>query len=144
MKIFKESCMKTTTTIMAILLISLTSIIFSQIENYETPDDEPIINTQTIVNYKLYPTNNKWIFIKLNTQNGLLWQVKIDIDGNNRFETNLNSLSLVNKENEENNRFTLYPTTNIYTFIVMDQINGNLWQVHWSEYPEERYVIPIE
>ncbi|WP_107038156.1 hypothetical protein [Brumimicrobium mesophilum] len=136
--------MKTTTTIMAILLISLTSIIFSQIENYETPDDEPIINTQTIVNYKLYPTNNKWIFIKLNTQNGLLWQVKIDIDGNNRFETNLNSLSLVNKENEENNRFTLYPTTNIYTFIVMDQINGNLWQVHWSEYPEERYVIPIE
>lgn len=115
-------------------LISLTSISFSQDE----------INKHTNVKFKLYETNDKLIFLKLNTQNGLIWQVKYDIDGDNRFQIHLNTINLVSKENEVNNRFALYPTSNIYTFILMDQINGNLWQVHWSEEAEGRAIVPID
>ena len=29
-------------------------------------------------------------------------------------------------------RFKLYPTQNIYTFLLLDTINGRTWQVQWS------------
>lgn len=40
--------------------------------------------------YKLIPTEIRWNYIKLNTRNGLMWQVKIDIEEDNRFENYLN------------------------------------------------------
>jgi len=73
-----------------------------------------------------------------------MWQVQYDIDGDNRFSTYLNRLTLVDKEKEENDRFTLYPTQNIFTFILLDQLDGRTWQVQWSMKPENRGIIPIE
>ncbi|MBF4494455.1 hypothetical protein IR010_18060 [Flavobacterium sp. MR2016-29] len=70
--------------------------------------------------YKLFPTQNLWTFIKLNTRNGQMWQVQYDTKENNRLETSLNLIPLVVKENEVNNRFTLFPTQNIFTFILLD------------------------
>tara|TARA_B110000902_G_scaffold202997_1_gene230645 strand:- start:316 stop:900 length:585 start_codon:yes stop_codon:yes gene_type:complete len=35
-------------------------------------------------------------------------------------------------EIERNGRFFLYPTTNIYNFILLDQIDGRTWQVQWN------------
>ena len=29
-------------------------------------------------------------------------------------------------------RFTLYPTTNIYTFVLLDQETGDAWHVQWG------------
>jgi hypothetical protein len=60
-----------------------------------------------------------------------------------RFETYLNLEPIVSKENEVNDRFTLYPTQNIYTFILLDQLEGKTWQVQWSSEPENRGLIPI-
>lgn len=40
-------------------------------------------------------------------------------------------------------RFTLYPTQNIWTFILLDQIDGGTWQVQWAMEKENRFVIPI-
>ena len=97
-----------------------------------------------IVIYRLFPTENMWTFIKLNTRNGKMWQVQYDIEGKNRFETYLNLLPLVTLEKEENGRFTLYKTQNIYTFILLDQIDGKTWQVQWSIEPENRLIIPIK
>ena len=94
--------------------------------------------------YKLFPTQNLWTFIKLNTRNGQMWQVQYDTKENNRLETSLNLIPLVVKENEINNRFTLYPTQNIFTFILLDQLDGKTWQVQWSTKANERFVIPIE
>jgi hypothetical protein len=94
--------------------------------------------------YKLFPTQNLWTFIKLNTRNGQMWQVQYDTKENNRLETSLNLIPLVIKEDEINNRFTLYPTQNIYTFILLDQLDGRTWQVQWSTNAKERLVIPIE
>lgn len=96
------------------------------------------------VTYRLYPTQNMRIFIKLNTRNGQMWLVQFDVEDENRFETYLNILPLVENNNEADNRFTLYPTQNIWTFILLDQIDGRTWQVQWSFEPENRFVIPIE
>lgn len=94
--------------------------------------------------YEIYPTNNMWNFIKLNTRNGRMWMVQYSIEQDkNRFETYLNETALVSTEKEMNGRFKLYPTKNIYTFILLDQIDGNTWQVQWSFNENQRMVIPI-
>ena len=70
-------------------------------------------------------------------------QVQWSTKGNDyRFESTLSDISRVNKDEEKNGRFFLYPTTNIYTFIMLDQIDGRAWQVQWGK-EEERAVIQI-
>ncbi|WP_201799466.1 hypothetical protein [Zobellia amurskyensis] len=85
-----------------------------------------------ILTYRLFPTQNMWTFIKLNTRNGKMWQVQYSMDVNKRFESNLSLISLVDIDYEVDNRFTLYPTQNTWNFILLDQIDGRTWQVQWS------------
>ena len=99
---------------------------------------------QDAVTYLLFPTENMWTFIKLNTRNGQMWQVQYDVEGDNRFEIYLNFVPLVSKEKEVNGRFYLYSTENVYTFILLDQLDGKMWQVQWSMEAKERLIIPIE
>ena len=94
--------------------------------------------------FRLYPTDNISIFIKLNTSNGQMTQVQYSMEDSKRIEVILSATSLVKKEDEVKGRFTLYPTKNIWTFILLDQIAGNTWQVQWSVNPEQRRVLPIE
>jgi hypothetical protein len=96
------------------------------------------------VAYRLFSTQNMWTFIKLNTRNGKMWQVQFDIEEDNRFEVYLNFLPLVSAEKEVNGRFNLYSTENFYTFILLDQLDGKMWQVQWSMEPKQRLIIPIE
>lgn len=97
-----------------------------------------------VVPYRLFPTQNMWTFIKLDTRNGQMWQVQYAIKSDSRFVTDLSSEPLVFKNEEVNDRFTLYPTQNIYTFILLDQLDGRTWQVQWSTTPENRGIIPIQ
>ena len=99
---------------------------------------------QDVVIYRLFPTQNMWTFIKLNTRNGQMWQVQYDVKGDNQFETYLNFVPLVSKEKEVNGRFFLYSTQNIYTFILLDQLDGKMWQVQWSMEAKNRLIIPIK
>ncbi|WP_339657540.1 hypothetical protein [Flavobacterium frigidarium] len=78
----------------------------------------------------------------MDTRNGQMWQVQWGTESKSRFETTLSDISLVNKDEEKNGRFFLYPTTNIYNFILIDQIDGRAWQVQWGN-KEDRAVIRI-
>lgn len=127
-----------------VILISMTSFVQSQIEKDESVVSQNAQNNLLAVTYRLFPTQNMWTFIKLNTRNGQMWQVQFDVQDDNRFETHLNILPLVIKAEEVDNRFTLYPTENIYTFILLDQLGGKVWQVQWSIEPENRFIIPIK
>lgn len=92
----------------------------------------------------MYPTSNIWTFIKLDTRNGKMWQVQFSIeDDEYRFECPLNLHSLVHGD-ETSGRFELYPTQNIYNFILLDGVTGKTWQVQWSTEPEKQAVIPIQ
>lgn len=94
--------------------------------------------------YQLFPTKNYWTFIKLDTRNGKMWQVHFSVeDDKNTGELILNSLPLVDKEEEINGRFTLYPTENMYNFLLLDQISGTVIQVQWSLEAKKRGIVSV-
>ncbi|WP_430900950.1 MULTISPECIES: hypothetical protein [unclassified Paraflavitalea] len=110
----------------------------------QNTSDVPIqnISTDSSVVYRLFSTKNMYTFIKLNTRNGQMWQVQWGTETKYRFESILSEIPRVNKNDEKNGRFFLYPTTNIYNFILLDQIDGRTWQVQWGK-EGERMVMPI-
>jgi hypothetical protein len=94
--------------------------------------------------YQLFPTKNYWTFIKLDTRNGKMWQVQFSVsDDNNTGELVLNSLPLVSEEKEVKGRFTLYPTENMYNFLLLDQIDGTVVQVQWSMDAKKRGIVSV-
>ena len=93
--------------------------------------------------FNLYPTESYFTFIKLDTRNGKMWQVQWNPDSEKRFTSTLNDIELVIKSEESNQRFMLIPTINMFTFLLMDQIDGQTWQVHWNPDPLKRMVVPI-
>ena len=106
---------------------------------------EQYIQTNEVERFKLFPTQNMWTFIKLDTQTGQMWQVQYSLKSEKeRFEYNLNSHSLVTNGKKVNGRFELYPTQNIYNFILLDRIDGQVWQVQWSFDAENRLIVPVE
>ena len=126
-------------------LITLFFLFSATISFAQSTSEAPIqnISTDSAVNYRLFSTRNMYTFIKLDTRNGKMSQVQWSTKGNDyRFESTLSDISRVNKDEEKNGRFFLYPTTNIYTFIMLDQIDGRAWQVQWGK-EEERAVIQI-
>lgn len=92
--------------------------------------------------YRLFPTQNYWTFLKLNTRNGKMWQVHFSVQGDESTgELVLNAQPLVSVEREVNGRFTLYPTENMYTFLLLDQIAGTVTQVQWSMDDKNRGIV---
>lgn len=129
---------------MKIKLITLIFVLFATISFAQSTLQPPIqnISTDSTVVYRLFSTRNTYNFIKLNTRNGQIWQVQWST-GSNQFETPLSLITRTSKEGEKNGRFFLYPTTNTYNFILLDQIDGRAWQVQWSFEEKDRMVIQI-
>lgn len=96
------------------------------------------------VRYKMFPTDNIWTFLKLDTRSGKIWQVQYSINDNYRGEIELSNKALIAGDKAENGRFTLYPTKNMFNFILLDQIDGKMWQVQWSTEEENRVLIPMQ
>lgn len=83
--------------------------------------------------YKLYPTQNMWNFLKLNTVDGRIWIVQYSVEDGNRFVVPLNKSSLLGGNVLSRiGRFALVPTSNMWNFILLDQVDGRQWQVQWG------------
>jgi hypothetical protein len=95
------------------------------------------------VQYRLFRTTNMWTFIKLDTITGKMWQVQYSLEGYGGTVV-LNEQDLASGKQRTSGRFTLYPTSNMWTFILIDQIDGNTWQVQWSQDRSKRLVLPID
>lgn len=94
--------------------------------------------------YKLFPTENYWTFIKLDTRNGKMWQVHFSVSEEGfQGEKDLNTRSLILTDEEINGRFTLFPTKNTYNFLLLDQLTGKTYQVQWNDDFFNRIVEPI-
>ncbi len=93
--------------------------------------------------YELFETRNVWTFIKLDTRNGKMTQVHYALDSESyRGEVELNTKSLIKGEGKPG-RFTLYPTQNMFNFILLDKVSGSTYQVQWSMKEDTRMVVPI-
>ncbi len=92
--------------------------------------------------YELYPTENIYNLLELNTRDGRIAQIQYGINDNGeRMKVAVNTIPLVLPFEEQNGRFKLYPTKNMYTFILLDSIDGRTWQVQWHTKPENRGII---
>jgi hypothetical protein len=125
-------------TVISLIIVLATMTVLAQTETSVSS----IVSPDKDIVYRLIPTRNMWTFIKLNTRNGQMWQVQYDT-GKHKFEVPLSLITRVSSEEEANGRFFLYPTQNIYNLILLDQLDGRVWQVQWSTKKEERFVIPI-
>ena len=98
-----------------------------------SPDDK--------VNFRLFQTNNRWIFLKLDTRNGKITLVQYSTEGTDKMmECPLNSEALVVDELAKPGRFFLYPTENTFNFLLLDQEDGRVWQVQWNIDADKRGV----
>lgn len=104
--------------------------------------------------FKMYQTENIYNLLKLDTWTGRVWQVQWG-DSEDRLEVYINYRDLsgwpTGKEDEyeyaakyRSGRFEMYPTKNMYTFILLDTYNGKTYQVQWSTKGySERFCEPI-
>lgn len=97
----------------------------------------------TVSRFKLIPTKNMWIFIKLDTGNGRTWLVQYSTSEDNRLETSLCDKPLVLDPVPPAGRFELYPTENSYNFILLDKDFGTTYQVQWGVESKDRLRVPI-
>lgn len=127
------------------LLFLFAFILLAVVTNAQTDVRQirPDFSQSPNATYRLFPTRNMWIFIKLNTADGRLWLVQYSMDADKQFEMPLSKIERANETEKKNGRFTLYSTQNMYTFILLDQIDGRVWQVQWSTDNENNLVIPI-
>ena len=95
--------------------------------------------------YKLYKTENIYIFLRLNTSNGKIDQVQWNLDRDKEFITVLNDVDLTYgiSIGNHNGRFELYPTQNMYQFLLLDTNFGSMWHVQWGLDSKKRWIVPI-
>ncbi len=124
-------------TLLSVIMTLLCAMSFA-----EAPETTPVYPYNPNATFQLYPTTNIWTFLKLDTSTGEIWIVQFSTKlHENVFEYPLST----ENQNEvgiptQSGRYILYPTQNIYNYIMLDQINGRTWQVQWSINKESRFV----
>ncbi len=97
-----------------------------------------ILNSEQMnENFKLYKTQNMYNFLRLNTSTGQIEQVQWSSDRDKEGSVTINAedLSFIISEP---GIFELYPTENIYTFLLLDKRLGRMWRVQWGFKEESR------
>ena len=90
--------------------------------------------------YKMYPTKNIHILLKLDTATGAVWMVQYRLGNTEAMTIPVNDTSLLwSFETIQNGRYELYPTENMYNFILLDTKRGGTWQVQWSFDEDKRF-----
>ena len=91
--------------------------------------------------YKLYPTENIYTLLKLDTKTGKIWQVQWSLESENEGTLIINSDDLTSwSEGYGSNSFELYPTLNMYQFILIDKTDGRMWHVQWGIGDKKRWI----
>lgn len=122
--------------ILSVILMSLMQIKIVAAE----PTQIVVPTSTTTSNFVLYPTTNIYTFLKLDTRNGKIWQLQYSMDESEEFEVNINNIPLATPGKP--GQFALYPTQNMWTFLLLDTLNGTVWHVQWSLESEKRFVLP--
>ncbi len=112
----------------------------------DVPLPEPTQNPDAT--YRLFRTENIYTQLRLDTRTGQIWQVQWGPDDDHRFVLPINRTLLLPTGTTEHptvikpGRFTLSPTANIHTFVLLDQENGRTWTVQWGN-DKERFIVAI-
>ena len=99
-----------------------------------------VINTSLKERYKLYQTENIYTFLQLDTATGMIKQVQWSLNHDKEFSVTINSDDLTYGDGYGSGSFELYPTKNIYQFILIDKTSGKKWHVQWGMKSNERWI----
>lgn len=95
------------------------------------------------VPFRIFKTHNTWTHLLLDTRDGRVWQVQHTVDKNSyRGRLPINERPLASPAGKPG-RFTLYPTQNIWNFLLLDTESGNIWQCQFSLERDGRFLSPI-
>ena len=93
--------------------------------------------------YKMYQTENIYNLLKLDTRTGAIWQVQYRMKGVKASTVPIEygfSPGVTLESLGWDGRFELYPTKNMYTFILLDTGTGNTYQVQWGTDSDHRFM----
>ena len=93
---------------------------------------------QGLDRYKLYPTENMYNFLQLDTKTGKIDVVQWSLDDEEEFSVTLNGEDL--SYDTGCGTFELYPTKNIYQFLLLDKVTGRRWHVQWGFESSKRWI----
>lgn len=132
-------------------LISISMSGCSQSKQNETRDSTLIHITQLLEDiqyrttkvdrFKLYPTENIYTFLKLDTATGEIEQIQWSLDSEKEGSVTINNVDL--SYGTGNGTFELYPTKNIYQFLLLDKVTGRQWHVQWGMESTKRWIVKI-
>lgn len=88
--------------------------------------------------YKMYPTDNIYTLLQLDTKTGMIEQVQWSLESSNEGSVTINGEDLTSGYGS--NSFELYPTKNMYQFILLDKTTGKKWHVQWGMKASERWI----
>ena len=103
----------------------------SNTEN-QSSKEEPQSVTNETPRYKMIGTDNIHILLKWDTRTGKTWMVQYGLSETPQLENFIPYSNFLNEDNSWNGRFELYPTKNMFNFIMIDTYNGDTYQVQWS------------
>lgn len=90
--------------------------------------------------YKLYQTENIYTFLQLDTKTGIIEQVQWSLDSDKEGSVYINSNDLTYGYGYGSGSFELYPTKNMYQFILLDKTTGRKWHVQWGMENSKRWI----
>ena len=90
--------------------------------------------------YKLYQTENIYTLLQLDTKTGMIEQVQWSLDSENEGSVTINNDDLNYGYGHGSGSFELYPTKNMYQFILLDKTSGRKWHVQWGMKTKERWI----
>lgn len=92
--------------------------------------------------FKLYPTENIYTHLLLNTETGQIIQVQWSLKSKEEGSVIVNSRDL-SYGSGSLGTFELYPTKNMYQFILLNKEKGTTWHVQWGMKSSERWIREI-
>lgn len=90
--------------------------------------------------YRLYQTDNVYTLLQLDTKTGKIEQVQWSLDSDNEGSVTINDEDLTFGYGYGSGSFELYPTKNMYQFILLDKTNGRKWHVQWGMERSKRWI----
>jgi hypothetical protein len=91
---------------------------------------------------RIFSTSSVWTILQLDTESGRLWQLQLQHADDPHGKTTVNETSLV--ESGKHGPFTLCPTRDTRTYIIVNQDTGRTWQVQLGMKDGEHGITEID
>lgn len=150
--------MKRITTVIAILCMFSIGVAQKKQSDQQAPKDSTLNRIDSLIQitnawleqiecdhslkqrYKLYQTENIYTLLQLDTKTGEIEQVQWSLDSENEGCVTINNIDLTYGSGHGSGSFELYPTKNMYQFILLDKTSGRKWHVQWGMKTNERWI----